>query len=85
MFSFDWNCESVDDRAENFEQLGDPVERLVLVDKRQQNVVDCLTDEATKAQKFSINSVQHRFQSLALSAIIRFEQVHQLKRVQFLG
>lgn len=73
MFSFDWNCESVDYRAEDFEQLGNAIEGLVFVDERQQDVVDCLTDEAAQSEKLAINSVQYRFQSLALPTIKRFE------------
>lgn len=61
MFVFQWQSETVDDRAQYFQQFCNAIVMLSLVDEPIENIVYLLPYEGSQSQKFTINSVQRRF------------------------
>lgn len=81
MFFFERQCETVDDGAENFQQLRDTVVSLGLVHELEEDVVDGSPDECTQVEKFPVDSVQGSFQKVAFPRIFAVEQFQQLEKI----
>lgn len=80
MFRLQRQRESIDDAAENLQQLPDPVKVFRLVDEAQKNVVDLLPDERAQPQELAVNAMQHCLEKVALTRILRVEQLQQLQK-----
>ena len=52
MFFLDWECKAVNDRSEDFEELGDAVVALGFVYKAVENVVDLFTGSFVSSFSF---------------------------------
>merc|ERR1719197_1549479 len=71
--------ESVDDGAQDLQQLPDTVVALRLVDKAVESVADSAADETTMGHELAVNAVQNRLQVVALTRILTIEEVDELQ------
>lgn len=69
--------ETVDNGAEYFEQLGNSVKALRLVDELEKDVVDGASDEGSQVQEFAVDAVEGRLEEVALAGVFRVKQVEQ--------
>ena len=53
MFFLEWESKAVNDRSEDFEELGDAVVALGFVDKAVENIVDLFTGSFVSNYRFS--------------------------------
>ena len=75
MLFFKRYSETINDTAQDLEQLSDPIKLLDLVHKPQKNVVYLLSNERSEAQKLAINTMQNRFEEIALARVLTIEQL----------
>ena len=73
MLFLQWKCESIDDRAKNFEEFRYSIESLCLIDKLKEYVVDRPSDIRSEVQKLSVNTMQRSFQKISFARILRVE------------
>ena len=55
---FEGQCKAVDDRSEDFQQLGDTVEPFGLIDELEEHIVDGSADVGTEIEEFAVYSMQ---------------------------
>jgi len=72
-------CKTVDDGSQDFEQLGDTIVALSLINELEENVVDGSANEGTKIEEFAINSMESGFQKVAFPGILRVEEFQQVE------
>ena len=78
MLLFERQCKTIDDRAQNFEQLSNAVEALGLISELEEDVVDRPSDVRSQVQEFAIYSVQSGLEKISLPWIFRIEQLEKL-------
>ncbi len=70
--------EAADDGRQDVQQLGRPVELVVLVYQRQERVVNSLSDHLATRDQLGIQLVQDVLQIVALVVLLRVEQFQEL-------
>jgi hypothetical protein len=79
VFLLEGKGEAVDDRAEYLEKLGDTIVPFSLVHKLEEDVVDGTTDKRAQIQKLAVDPVKSCLQEVALTRVLRVEQLQQLQ------
>lgn len=67
--------ETVDDRAEDLEELGNAVELLDLVDEAQEDVVDLLANEGAQTEELAIDAVKNGLEEVAFARVLAVEEL----------
>ena len=78
VFLLERKGESVDDGTEYFQELGDSVVSLGLVDELEEYVVDRTTNERSEVEEFSVDSVKGRLEEITLSRVLAVEEFQKL-------
>jgi len=81
MLFLEWQCETIDNRAENLQELGDAVEAFCFVDELEEDVVDGTANIRAEVEEFAVDAMQRRFQKVALSWVLRVEQFKELTSI----
>jgi hypothetical protein len=71
--------EAVDDRTKNLEQLRNTVVPFGLVNKLEENVVDGSSDEGSKIEEFTVDTVQRGLQEIPFPGVFTVEKLEELK------
>mmetsp|Transcript_30544 Transcript_30544/g.73209 ORF Transcript_30544/g.73209 Transcript_30544/m.73209 type:complete len:292 (-) Transcript_30544:350-1225(-) len=71
--------EPIDDTAQNFEQLGNSVVCVTLVNDLEEEILDGLADEGPQGHELAVNSVKDGLQIVTLSWILRIEEIQELE------
>ena len=79
VFFFEREGESVDDGSEDFEELGDSVVTFGFVDELEEDVVDGTTDEGSKVEEATVDSMESGFEEVSLSRIFAVEEFEELR------
>ena len=74
MLLLERKCEPVDDGAQNFKELSNPIVTLSFVDEVVEYVVNLFPNVCSQTQKFPINPMQGGFQEVSLSGILRVKK-----------
>ena len=69
MLLFERKGESIDDRAQNLEQLCDTVESFRFIHKLKENIVDRSSNERPEVEELPIDAVKSRLKKIPLSRI----------------
>lgn len=70
--------ETIDNRAQDFEQFSNSVVSFRLIHKLEENVVDRSANIRAQVQEFSIDTMKSRLQEVTLPGIFRVKEVQQL-------
>lgn len=79
VFLFERESKSVDDRTEDFKELGNAVEPLRLVHKLKEDVVDRSSDERSQIEEFAVYPVKGRLQKVSFPGIFGIEKFQKLR------
>jgi hypothetical protein len=71
--------ESVDDRTEYFQELGDSVVSFGFVDELEEYVIDRTTDERSEVEEFAVDSVKGGLEEITLSRVFAVEKFQELQ------
>lgn len=69
MFLLERQCETVDNGAQNFQQLSDSIVSFGLIHELEENVVDRTSDVGPQVQEFSVNTVQGSLEEVTFPRI----------------
>ena len=75
VFFFEWQSETIDDRAKDFQQFRDSVEPLSLIDELEEDIVDGPSDVRSEIEEFPVYSVKSRLEKVSFTRILRIEKV----------
>lgn len=67
---FERESKSIDDGAQNFQQLSDPIEPLGFIGKLEEDVVDGAADERSQVQELPVDTVQRCLQEIPLPRVL---------------
>lgn len=70
---------TVDDRTQDFQQLGDTVVTLGFIDKVEENVVDAPADRGPQVEEFSVYTVECRLEKVPLSRVFRIKELEEVE------
>ena len=79
VFFFKRQCETIDDAAQNLEELCNAVEALRLVYKLEEDVVNGTADIRSQIEEFAVDAVQGGLQEVPFARIFRVKQFEQLQ------
>lgn len=71
--------ETVDNRAQNFQQLSNAVKPLRFVCELEEYVVDGATDERSQVQELAIDTVKRRLEEVSLARVLRVKELQKLQ------
>lgn len=78
MFVFQGKGESVNDRTENFQQLGDTIMPFSLVYELEEDIVDRSSNEGSEIKEFTVDPMKGGFEEVSLARVFAVEKVKQL-------
>lgn len=71
MLVLEWQGKSIDDGAQNFQQLGNAVEALGFISELEEDIIDRPSNIRPEIQEFAIDAVKGGFQEVTLTRILR--------------
>ena len=78
MFVFQGKGESVNDRTENFQQLGDTIMPFSLVYELEEDIVDRSSNEGSEIKEFTVDPMKGGFEEVSLARVFAVEEVQEL-------
>lgn len=81
MLLFQRQRETVDDGAKDFEELGDAIKSLGLVDELEEDIVDRATNVRAEVEELSVDAMQGSLEEIAFSWVFGVEKLQQLALV----
>jgi hypothetical protein len=79
VFFLERQRKAVDDGSENFEELGDAVMTLALIDELKKDVVDGATDKGAQIEEFAIDAVKGGLQKVTLAWVFRVKELEEVE------
>lgn len=77
VFLFERQCETIDDRAQNLQELCDSIVALGLIDEMVKDIAYRSADERAEIEKFAIYAVKRRLEEIALSWILGVKELEK--------
>jgi len=79
VFLLEWQSKTVDDGAQDLEQLGNAIETFGLVDELEKDVVDGAANIGPKIEEFAVDAMKSSLQKVPLPWIFGIKQLEELQ------
>lgn len=80
VFLFERKCKTIDDRAEDLQELCDSIMPLCLIDKMVKDIAYRSTNECAESKEFAIYTMKCSLEEIALSRVLGVKELKKIKQ-----